>query len=102
MKKLNGGSMPIPPLLHQLELEEIVQGCQTESAQPRANESGYCFELFRRAIEEQEEAAWLAIDEQYRCLILRWIHNGSPGLPHEKVEELAPEALPKFWQDLTR
>lgn len=88
--------------LHQLSLDEVIQGCRAESNQPRTQEAGYCFELFRRALEEQEQAAWQAIDQQYRRLILHWIHDYSPGLSHEKAAEIVPDALPKFWYALTR
>jgi hypothetical protein len=88
--------------LHQLNLEEVIQGCQDESTRPRSEEMGYCFELFRRAFEEEQQAAWLAIDEQYRRLMLRWICDCSSGLPPQEVEEIVPQALPKFWYSLTR
>jgi hypothetical protein len=88
--------------LHQLDLDEIVQGCQLEAGQPRSQEQGYCFELFRRAVEEQEQAAWLAIDEQYRYLIHQWLYDCSPDLPRQAVEEIAPETWPRFWQALAR
>jgi hypothetical protein len=88
--------------LHQLKLEEVIQGCQDESSRPRSEEIGYCFELFRRAFEEEEQAAWLAIDEQYRRLMLRWVCDCSPGLPPQEVEDIVPRALPKFWHSLTR
>ncbi|HEX9923678.1 MAG TPA: hypothetical protein VGD99_13550 [Anaerolineae bacterium] len=88
--------------LHQLNLEEVIQGCQDESTRPRSEEMGYCFELFRRAFEEEQQAAWLAIDEQYRRLMLRWVCDCSPGLPPQEVEQIVPQALPKFWHSLTR
>ncbi|MBN1218193.1 MAG: sigma-70 family RNA polymerase sigma factor [Anaerolineae bacterium] len=88
--------------LDQLDLHEVIQGCRLEAGQPRAQETGYCFELFRRAVDEQEPAAWQAIDEQYRCLIQRWIHDCSPELPPQAVADIAPETWPRFWQALTR
>jgi DNA-directed RNA polymerase specialized sigma24 family protein len=88
--------------LHRLSTKAIIQGCQDESAQPRTQETGYCFELFRRALEEQAQDAWLAIDEQYRQLILRWGSDYAPDLPRAEIEQVAPEALPKFWQSLTK
>jgi DNA-directed RNA polymerase specialized sigma24 family protein len=86
---------------HQLSIDEIIQGCQDESTRPRSQETGYCFELFRRALEEQEQAAWQAIDKQYRRLIRHWVHNCSTEIPREKAEEIVPDALPKFWYALT-
>ena len=88
--------------LDQLDLDEVIQGCRIEAGQPRSQEQGYCFELFRRAVEDQEQVAWLAIDEQYRNLIIRWIRDCSPELSRQQVEEIVPEAWPKFWQALTR
>ena len=88
--------------LHHLSTKTIIQGCQDESTQPRAQETGYCFELFRRALEEQEQDAWHAIDEQYRQLILRWSCDYAPDLPRDEIEQVAAETLPKFWQSLTK
>ena len=88
--------------LHRLSLDAVIQGCRTEAQQPRAQEIGYCFELFRRAVEDQEQGAWTAIDEQYRHLIVRWIYDHSSELPAEDIEQIAPETLPRFWQALSR
>lgn len=88
--------------LDRLSTEAIIQGCQVESTQPRNEESGYCFELFRRALEEEEPDAWLAIDAQYRQLLLRWATDYAPDLSREEIERIVPDALPKFWQSLTR
>lgn len=88
--------------LRHLALTAVIAGCQAESNQDRAEEQGYCFELFRRALEEQEQAAWSAIDTQYHHLILYWMYNCSPSLPREEIDEVVPETLPKFWKILTK
>jgi hypothetical protein len=88
--------------LRYLTLDAVVEGCRSESGQSRSEESGYCFELFRRALEDQEPAAWMAIDHQYKNLILHWMYNCSPDLPREELDEIVPEALPKFWKILTQ
>lgn len=84
--------------LHDVPLDDVIRGCQIESGQPRGQEKGYCFELFRRAVEEQEQDAWSALNEQYRNLVIRWLADGSPVLTHEQVEEIAPETWSKFWR----
>jgi DNA-directed RNA polymerase specialized sigma24 family protein len=89
-------------VFEELSTKAIIEGCQAEAAQPRAEESGYCFELFRRALEEEEPAAWLAIDQQYRQLILHWGQDCAPDLPRQEVEQVVTATLPKFWQSLTR
>lgn len=88
--------------LNRLSIDAIIEGCQAEASQPRDQESGYCFELFRRALEDEEPAAWLAIDAQYRQLLLRWGSDYAPDLPQEEIERIVPDALPKFWQSLTK
>lgn len=88
--------------LQQLGLETIIEGCCAEANRPREQESGYCFELFRRALEDHNQAAWTAIDQQYKNLILHWIYCCAPALPREAAEEIAPQTLPKFWQILHR
>jgi DNA-directed RNA polymerase specialized sigma24 family protein len=88
--------------LNRLNIDAIIEGCQAEATQPRDQESGYCFELFRRALEDEEPVAWLAIDAQYRQLLLRWGSDYAPDLPQEEIERIVPDALPKFWQSLTK
>jgi hypothetical protein len=87
--------------LHNVPLDDVIQGCRIESGQPRGQEKGYCFELFRRAVEEQEQDAWSALNEQYRNLVIRWLSDGSSALTHEQVEEIAPETWSKFWRAQT-
>jgi RNA polymerase sigma factor (sigma-70 family) len=89
-------------LLRQMNLDEIIQGCRFEAGLPRSQETGYCLELFRRAVEEQEQMAWSAIDDQYKGLMLRWLSDCAPELPRQEAEDIAPEAWRKFWQALTR
>ena len=88
--------------LRQLDLNEVIQGCRFEAGQPRDQEQGYCFELFRRAVEDEEQAAWQAIDQQYKYLIHRWLCDCAPDLPPQEVEDIAPEAWRKFWHAITR
>lgn len=94
--------MPNKNGLNHLSTNAIIEGCQAEANRPRDQESGYCFELFRRALEDEEPTAWLAIDAQYRQLILRWGSDYAPDLPTEEIERIVPDALPKFWQSLTK
>jgi RNA polymerase sigma factor (sigma-70 family) len=83
--------------LSQLGLPEIIQGCIEESERFRAGQSGkegHCFELFRRAIENDDQRAWSAIHEQYYRLVIQWI-----GGQYDS-EELSSSAFFKFWRTL--
>jgi hypothetical protein len=89
--------MPEQSLRH-APLDEVIQGCRLESGQPRGHEKGYCFELFRRAVEDHEQDAWSALNEQYCNLVVRWLADGSAALTREQAVEIAPETWSKFWQ----
>lgn len=41
-------------MFKELSTEAIVQGCQAEAVRHRSEESGYCFELFCRDMEDEE------------------------------------------------
>lgn len=84
-----------------LPLNEIIRRCQVEALhQNRSNEAGYCFELFRRALEDGEDDAWTAIQHQYRRLMLQWSYAAQPDYTQEEAEDVAREALERFWRTL--
>lgn len=88
--------------LRQLSLDTVIQECHAESRQERQRESGYCFELFRRALEEGDQAAWAAIAVQYRQLLLNWIYGyRAVTFTPDEAEATAHEALERFWRTLS-
>lgn len=88
--------------LRQLNLDTVIQECHAESRQERQRESGYCFELFRRALEEGDQAAWAAIVAQYRQLMLSWIYGyRAVDFTPDEAETTAYEALERFWRTLS-
>jgi DNA-directed RNA polymerase specialized sigma24 family protein len=83
--------------LRQLELIEVVECCGQESERFRAGqvgEEGHCLELFRRAIEENDQAAWGAVYAQYRQLVAKWTGGRGDG------DELIESTFQKFWRTL--
>lgn len=89
--------------MHHLSLAQIIQQCQQESTQTRQQEAGYCFELFRRAFEQLDTAAWEAIQQQYRRLLLNWVHTSSQGaLSSEELEDIGQDTWLRFWRTLSR
>lgn len=84
-----------------LTLEEIVRRCQEEALhQNRSDETGYCFELFRRALEDGDDDAWTAIQQQYRRLMLQWSYAAQADYTQEEAEDITREALERFWRTL--
>ncbi len=52
---------------------------------------GHCYELFRRAVVERDDAAWQAVISIYRRLVLYWLG------PHAD-EDTLQEVFLRFWQ----
>lgn len=64
--------------LRQLPLAEIAARCREETARylrREAAEEAFCFELFRRAVVERAAAAWEAVYQQYRGVVLAWVRR---------------------------
>lgn len=85
--------------MSRLSVDEVAAGCRDEARRPRRDERGFCFELFRRALDERSQAAWQALAAQYHYLILEWVHAARPADPAD-VDDAAREALERFWRTL--
>lgn len=91
------------PNLLQINLSVVIQGCEEESGQPYQNEVGYCFELFRRALEQRDEFAWTALQKQYARLIQGWIQTRAFNtMSTDEREDVVQETWTRFWRTLTR
>ncbi len=91
------------PQLQRINLSEIIARCAQESQQERMQEVGYCFELFRRAIEQHDQNAWIALEHQYGQLMLGWVHAyPNRELTMEDGEATVQEALERFWRTLSK
>ena len=84
-------------------IADIVLACRQESQQPRKEEKGHCFELFRRALDTHDELAWSALQEQYEGLIRGWLYATSvvPVSP-QVIEDLLQETWMRFWRTLSQ
>lgn len=83
--------------LRQLDLSEIVEGCHQETNRFRAGqpgEEGHCFEMFRRAIEENDQEAWSAAYAQYYRMVADWLGG------RQAADELIESTFEKFWRTL--
>lgn len=87
----------------QLSLDTIIEGYDQELQMSREKEVGYGFELYRRAIQEQNQLAWAAIYQRHHRLIYSWIHVGtSQILSTSQKEDLMQEAWLKFYRNVKR
>jgi len=92
---------PIPDL-NALTLAGVAHRCQKETERffrRMAADASACFELFRRAVVDQNEAAWDLILEQYRPLVAGWVErHPAYATIDEDADPFVIHAFEKFWQ----
>ncbi len=60
----------------QMAMDDLANFCAQETNlyfRHQTHDTKYCFELFRRAIQEESKAAWDAICAQYQMLVKGWV-----------------------------
>lgn len=105
MEQSNPSAPPYAPQLAALSLGEIALRCAQETQrffQHLAYESGYCFELFRRAIVAGDQRAWDLIYQQYHAQVLRWV-NRHPAFAacREEAQYFVNRVFERLWRSLT-
>ncbi len=91
--------------VRQMPLDEIARRCEEETDKFRhkqAADNQFCFELFRRALEEQVQEAFSHVFRAYHAQCARWVRD-VPGF--EETGELSPDAFvsqafASFYRDL--
>ena len=91
--------------LHQLPVEDLAQKCaqETDSYFNHKNyDSRYCFELFRRAIRDNDERALEMVIVQYQPLVARWVDRWMSKYQfHEEPQDFVAQAFERFWISFT-
>ncbi len=87
--------------LDDLSLAVIARRCAEESDlfySKRPYDPRYCYEIFRRAIVDRDNAAWDQVYRQYRPQLIRWVtrHTAYSG-SGEEVDYFINRALEKMW-----
>ena len=95
-----------PPVQHEsMTIDDVASRCAVETdrffaGQP--HDSRYCFELWRRAIEERQERAWSLVFAQYRPLVIGWAQrHPSFGGCGEEPQYVCNAAFTKLWAAVT-
>lgn len=111
-------SSPIPPspdtldsvdalhsTLTQMDLAVLTQRCAAESRRfyrYEPNDPRYSYELFRRAIAERNQEAWVAIYDLYAPLVERWVRcSGAFRSASESCEYFVSAAFTRFYGSMT-
>jgi hypothetical protein len=92
--------------LSTLNLSSLAHLCRQETDryfQRAAYDDSYCFELFRRAIEQKDETAWTIIVNQYDKLVRAWVkRHHSFALVDEDQDYFVNRAFDNFWSAFSR
>jgi RNA polymerase sigma factor (sigma-70 family) len=88
-------------MIESLSIPELAEHCQAEADRYRQtgqSDETYCFELFRLALVERDEAAWHAIYTQYEGLVAHWVHAYASGFFDKEPEDFVNETFARMWQ----
>jgi DNA-directed RNA polymerase specialized sigma24 family protein len=92
--------------IRSLPLPIIIERCKEETAKyynRLKHDPEYCFELFRRAFEDENQQAWSAIVVHYNPLIRSWIRRkAGDRFSIEDHDDVVNGALARFWVAVTR
>lgn len=91
--------------LQSWNLDDLRNRCAEESKrffQGKDHDPRLCFELFRRAFQEQDEIAWEYVYQQYQPLVAGWVekHALFSALAEEK-EYFVNRTFEKMWKSLS-
>lgn len=107
MENLTSGAFMSHELnLQSLTLDDLVQRCEQETNlyfKHQRHDTRYCYELFRRAIQDGDQSVWDNIYACYRLLVVGWVKK-HPAFESsgEQVEYFVNGALAKLSISLTR
>ena len=92
--------------IRKLPLPAVIQRCREETAlyyQGRKHDARFCFELFRRAFEDENQGAWAAINKRYAAQIESWVRLFlNNNAKKEDVDDLVNGSLARFWAGIVR
>ena len=83
-------------MIQGLTVSELAHRCGEETGRylrGEAHSDRFCFELFRRAVVERDEAAWAAVLAQYRETLRHWL-----GGRQEDADDGVSAAFERFWR----
>ncbi|HZU66953.1 MAG TPA: hypothetical protein VFA09_06710 [Ktedonobacteraceae bacterium] len=93
----------IDEVLDQMNLATLADLCTAELRRCRRKETGdegYCLELLRRAIQEQEDDAWTALQHCFSDMLCCWVRTHSSCslvLQFDTEENYVAQTMARFW-----
>jgi hypothetical protein len=91
--------------LQHMPTADLAHHCEQETNhyfEHQDHDTRYCFELFRRALQERSDAAWEVICNQYQALIKGWVNKHSRfESTHESDEYFVMGVFGKIFGTIT-
>jgi len=91
--------------LNLMPVADLAQKCAQETQsylQQQRHETGYCFELFRRAVVQRDDDAWHALYAQYRPQVERWVYRHPDfALLDDEAQDYTNQAFARFSKSFT-
>jgi DNA-directed RNA polymerase specialized sigma24 family protein len=95
--------------LEHLTVDDLAQKCAQETDRYFARQdtdSRYCYELFRRAIQNKDQRALELVFLQYQPLVTRWVERWMGKHPSfssvtEEVQDFIAQTFERFWISFT-
>lgn len=85
----------------ELSVAALARRCREETLRflnGQDRNDAYCFEIFKRAVVEREDAAWDAIVTQYRGIVLAYVgQHSAAAVVRESDEYWLNRAFQRFW-----
>jgi hypothetical protein len=84
--------------LSQTPVSALTAACRRETDRFRRGEPScdeYCFELFRRAVCDQDESAWAVVVAQYRGIVQAWVQR--QGWGSDDADYWVNRTFDRFW-----
>ncbi len=89
----------------QMSLDALARRCATESERfyrGQTHDTGFAYELFRRALVERDDLAWGHLYRQYTMLVERWVRRcGAFTSSGESGEFFVGAVFTRFWRAVT-
>lgn len=94
----------LPKRVRNLSLAQLSERCAEQTTlffQQVEHDTRFCFELFRRALCEQDQAAWSLLVDQYRVLVRGWIRR-HPSFPESGENDafFLNRAFERLWSSI--
>jgi len=91
--------------LQKASLVSVARHCKRESARFRrglSHNPSYCYELWRRALQERDQHAWVFLHKQYHLLVTSWVTRHQHFREtNEEAEYFVQGAFMRIWRAIT-